>query len=270
MKLGISSYTYTWGVGSSGFEPANPIRPIDLLHKAKDLGVKVIQFADNMPLIDLGEKELKSFEEMASSLSIDIELGTRGISFNNFEKHISLAERLNSKIVRTVVDTDEKEPEEDETVYSIKRILKLLEKSNITLAIENHDRLSSVELVNIIKRINSEYVGICLDTANSYGALEGIKETTKKLAPWIVNIHMKDFVIFRCPHKMGFNIEGRPAGGGMIDIDWLLQKLMHFNRDPNVIIELWTPPETILQNTIEKEEEWAKESIQYMRTLIEG
>ncbi len=52
MKLGISSYTYTWGVGFPGFEPADPIRPIDVIQKAQELGVKVIQFADNMPLVD--------------------------------------------------------------------------------------------------------------------------------------------------------------------------------------------------------------------------
>ena len=43
----------------------------------------------------------------------------------------------------------------------------------MTLAIENHDRFNSTTLVEILERIDSDRVGICLDTVNSFGALEG-------------------------------------------------------------------------------------------------
>ena len=39
-------------------------------------------------------------------------------------------------------------------------------------------------------------------------------------------------------------------------------------RDPNAILELWPAPETSVDATIKKEEEWARTSVQFLRTLI--
>jgi hypothetical protein len=36
----------------------------------------------------------------------------------------------------------------------------------------------------------------------------------------------------------------------------------------NAILELWTPPEPEIAATIAKEENWARQSIAYLRTLI--
>ena len=43
MKLGIGTYAYTWSIGFSGAEPAKPITAFDLLAKARELGVRVVQ-----------------------------------------------------------------------------------------------------------------------------------------------------------------------------------------------------------------------------------
>jgi hypothetical protein len=49
-------------------------------------------------------------------------------------------------------------------------------------------------------------------------------------------------------------------------VPWLLEELG--NRDPNAILELWTPPEETLSATIAKEDAWAVASIEYLRKLI--
>jgi sugar phosphate isomerase/epimerase len=63
-------------------------------------------------------------------------------------------------------------------------------------------------------------------------------------------------------------IEGRPAGQGRLDVPWLLKRLKEAGRDPNAILELWTPEQDSLEATIAKEDAWARESIEYLRTLI--
>lgn len=51
MNIGISSYTYTWGVGVPGYSSIeNPLTPIDLIRRAFELGVQVVQLCDNTPL----------------------------------------------------------------------------------------------------------------------------------------------------------------------------------------------------------------------------
>jgi hypothetical protein len=36
----------------------------------------------------------------------------------------------------------------------------------------------------------------------------------------------------------------------------------------NGILELWTPPEPEIEQSIRKENEWAAQSVRYLRTLI--
>jgi hypothetical protein len=67
---------------------------------------------------------------------------------------------------------------------------------------------------------------------------------------------------------MGFVVEGLPTGQGMLDLPWLLGRLRLLGRDPDAILEQWTPPEPDLAATIAKEAAWAVESIAYLRRLI--
>ena len=122
--------------------------------------------------------------------------------------------------------------------------------------------------MEIVQRLESPAVGICLDTVNSFGALEGPEAVVRALGPWTVNLHLKDFHIRRVDHQMGFLIEGRPAGQGQLDVPWLLGQLHAVGRDPNVILEQWTPPQFTIEETTAMEKSWALESIIYLRTLI--
>ena len=49
MRLGISSYTFGFAVGADGSRPVNALTAIGLVDRAKQMGVGVLQIADNMP-----------------------------------------------------------------------------------------------------------------------------------------------------------------------------------------------------------------------------
>ena len=143
-----------------------------------------------------------------------------------------------------------------------------LARAQVCLAIENHDRFPVRALARIMERVGSRHVGICLDTVNSFGALEGPEVVVEALGPWTVNLHVKDFAISRASHMMGFAVEGRPAGQGRLNIPWLIGRLRAMGRDPNAILELWTPPDAALSDTLAKEEAWAAASVEYLRRTI--
>ena len=90
----------------------------------------------------------------------------------------------------------------------------------------------------------------------------------QELAPFTVNLHIKDFAIGRMRHQMGFTIKGRPAGAGMLDISWLLAQVCRLGKDPSAILELWTPPERHFTDTLRKEVLWAEQSIRYLRGIV--
>ena len=44
MKLGIGTYSYMWAIGFDGARPASPMTAMALLEKARELGVRVVQY----------------------------------------------------------------------------------------------------------------------------------------------------------------------------------------------------------------------------------
>ncbi|HGJ64872.1 TPA: hypothetical protein ENS27_05710 [bacterium] len=268
MKLGISSYTYTWGVGVQGHYPQKRLSVMDLIDKAIESDIHVVQIADNLPLHNLSNIEIESLAKFSSGLNITIEVGTRGILNNNLLTYLSIAKKLNSSIVRVVIDGIDHYPNEDEIIDIIKPQMIEFEKAKISLAIENHDRFTTKSLKRIIQRIDSEYAGICLDCANSFGAMEGPDIVFDELGPFAVNIHIKGFKIYRAYQNMGFIIEGVPIDKSMLDISWILNKVKQFKKDTNIILEQWTPFGDNIEETIEKEENWVKTSIEYMRKFV--
>jgi len=268
VQLGIGSYTYSWAVGVPGYLPAHPMTAGALLEQAHRLDVPVVQIADNLPLHVLSAADREALARRARELGIQIEVGTRGIARAHLRTYIELAARFASPILRVVVDTVDHHPPADEVVATLRAALPKLREAGVCLAVENHDRFPVRVLRHIVEAIDSAHVGICLDPVNSFGSLEGPEVVLETLGPWVVNLHVKDFTIYRADHKMGFTIEGRPAGEGMLDVPWLLERLREMGRDPNAIVELWTPPENELAETIRKEAAWAERSVAYLRRLI--
>ncbi len=268
MRLGVSSYTYTWAVGVPGYPPERPVTEFELLDLAAAAGVRVVQIADNLPLERLAPNDLAGVARRAQDMGIELEVGTRGVACAHLERFIEIATTLRARILRVVVDTREHRPAIPEIVDCVREVLPELERRGICLAIENHDRFRARELAGIVRHIDSAQAGVCLDTVNSFGALEGPEAVVDALGPLVVNLHVKDFSIERATHMMGFAIEGRPAGAGRLDVPWLLDRLRAYGRDPNAILELWTPPEPTLSATIAKESAWAAASLTYLHRLV--
>jgi sugar phosphate isomerase/epimerase len=263
MKLGISSYTYTWSVGVPGSEPPEPWDERMLVRKAVELGVECLQIADNLPLHSLGMERIVELKKLAGEHRICLEVGARGMTPEQLDNYVEIAHTLGSNILRFVIDCEGFRPSVDEVVWIIKGALPDLERRGIKLAIENHDRLKAREFKEILEKASSEHVGICLDSVNSMGAGEGIGTITRILAPYTINLHIKDFLVQRHSHMMGFNIEGRPAGKGQLPLSWMLDQLGPGCR--SAILELWTPPEKEITATTAKEQQWAAESIEYLK-----
>jgi 3-oxoisoapionate decarboxylase len=268
MQLGLSSYTYTWGVGVPGSFPAKPLSANDLVDKAYSSGLRLVQIADNLPLENLPESELMKLFGYASQKNVSIEMGGRGLSPGHTLKCLIAAETLHSPILRMVIDSTAFEPDIQTITAIIKDLLPEFESRKIKLAIENHDRFRAREFEKIILSAGSEYVGICLDSVNSMSAGEGFEEVSGILLPYTINLHIKDFTIKRVSHKMGIIIEGAPAGKGMLNIRELVNQLSAFSLCKSAILELWTPPEAVIEETIKKENEWAFRSIEYLKHIF--
>lgn len=268
MLIGLSSYTYTWAVGVPGYSPPRPLDHMALLQRAAALHADVLQVADNLPLHLLSSRELGEFQSTAGELGVRVEVGTSGTDRELLLCYLSLAQQLGSPIVRVVITGGEWPDDIDEAVAALSPLRQAFLDAGVVLAVENHERFSTVELAELVVRLGTEWAGICLDTVNSFGSLEGPAAVVERLGPLAVNVHLKDFVIERADHHMGFKVEGRPLGQGQLDISWLAAKLGAKIENITGVIELWTPPEPEVGQTIAKEEAWARQSIAYLRDFL--
>jgi sugar phosphate isomerase/epimerase len=268
MKLGVSSFTFPWAIG--GIEPDYPVAmsAFELLERAHDLKADVLQIADNLPIGGLTEAELLRLKAQADSFGIALEIGTRGIKSENIENFLHIAQLLGSPILRVVIDSKGHEPTIPEIVQLLKPFEAKFKEAKIKLAIENHDRLTCAEFNEIIDQVGSDWVGICLDTVNSLGAVEAPNTVIPALAPRAINVHMKDFEIVRTNGQMGFTVRGTALGEGRLDVAEVITAVGGTNREITAVIELWTPRQDSYEATVALENEWAEISVTNLRKSI--
>jgi len=264
MILGLSSYTYGWAVGVRGHELDCPLDEHGLLDRCREHDIKLLQIGDNLPLHTFDAARLDRLAARAALDGVQLEVGARGLTLKRVAEYSTIARRLNAKLIRFVIDDTGYHPSSEAIRVVLRQCAPLLD--GLVLGIENHDRFPAAELRSIIESAGSDQIGICLDTANSYGVGEGIETVAAILAPLTVNLHIKDFSFQRLPHLMGFTVTGCPAGAGFLNLSALLETLAPYGRCATAVLELWTPPETQLEKTIAKEAAWAAQSLRFLKS----
>lgn len=271
MKLGIGTYAYMWAIGFEiGGRAARPERPMtagDLLRRGHELGLHVVQYGPNLPLLALPPDELAALIEQAAAWNIEIELGTRGLETGHLREQIALARRIGARLLRTVPEVGGVTPPVEAIAPYLRAVVPDLEAAGVRLGLEN-GLIPALDLKRVLDEVGSPHVGIVLDTANSLAVSEGWRYVTEILAPYTICLHHKDFVVRRLWHMMGFIVEGRPAGKGQLDTSWLLRTLDAAAARYNVILEVWPPEQGTLAETVALENRWVEESVAYLRQFI--
>ena len=268
MEAGISSYTFPWAVNGQDSGTPGKLTAAGLLDIAIQHAIKFVQFGDNLPLHALRADELHQVKETAARNGIGIQPGTRRLCMENIARYTGLAQFFNAPFIRMVIDDAGYYPGVTEIIRIIKAALPLLAQNGVVLAIENHDRFPAATLQRIIMETDPGLVGVCLDTANSLGAGEGVNEVLQALAPYTVNLHIKDIRIDRVEHKMGFVVQGAAAGDGMIDIPAIIGYLKQTSRCKTATLEVWSNPLENIARTLSNEKLLAEKSIHYLKQIL--
>jgi sugar phosphate isomerase/epimerase len=268
VKLGISTYTFAWAIGVPGNIPEKPMTAFGLIDKAAAYEVECVQIADNIPLHSFDQNYLEDLKKYADERSISIEIGTRGFTKENTLAYLKIAKFFGSPFLRMVIDKKDYHPDLDTVKQLIKELIPYFEKEKLVLAFENHDRFTSFQFKEIMECVKTDFLAICLDSVNSMGAGEGFREVCDLLLPYTINLHLKDFTIQRVFHNMGIEILGSPAGKGFLNVSELLEKSAKYKKCGSSILELWTPLHSNLRDTIALEQQWADESIVYLKSII--
>jgi sugar phosphate isomerase/epimerase len=269
MILGLSTYSFPWNIGIACYIPEKPMQARDLIQYAARSGVERVQFGDNLPLHELTQSQIRDLIQVAKDEGVQIEVGMRGLKLPQIHKYLEIAISTGSPFLRVVIDDAGYEPSIETIIDVVNAVTDDLRSSGKILAIENHDRLSSTQLEYVIRQCDSGCVGVCLDTANSFGALEGTYETVRILAPYTINLHIKDIYVKRVHNKMGFEIRGAAAGNGMLNIPAIIRDVDQHGRCISATLEVWSDFGEDIETTIFKEQEMVRHSIQYLKKYLQ-
>jgi len=261
--IGLGTYSFFWQHSERAPEPLS--LPA-MLRRTRDLGVGVFQICDYLPILGYSAAELKALRSLADELGIGIELGTRGVGQEHLATFLHLADVLGATVVRSMVNTAEHRPSMGEAEALLRASLPSYADAGVTLALETYEQVRTADLVGLVEAVGSPSLGICLDPANTVAALELPRDVVERTAPYVANVHVKDFAFTRRDGWVGFTLEGAALGTGLLDYDHLVATVQPEARGVNQIIEHWLPWQGSFDETSRLENLWNEQNIAYLRS----
>ncbi len=255
MKVGITSWTCRWAI-REGLDATG------VVELASALGADTLQLCENLPVWDLGSKELDDLQAAARDHRVALELGTRSVEEPHIRHCIDVTARSGRSILRLALGAHDVERVD----RVLRSVLPHARGSGVVLALENQFDIPSPELAKLVREIDDPALAVCLDVGNSVGFLERPLETTATLAPFAVQLHIKDFVVEKLSE--GYRVRGCPIGDGIVDAGAVLRMVSEAGRRPDVFVEQWMDPEDSGAATREKERRWITTGIQALRRLL--
>ncbi|WP_016605844.1 sugar phosphate isomerase/epimerase family protein, partial [Yersinia pestis] len=169
------------------------------------------------------------------------EIDTRFTSVKAISKAVQFASALGADVIRTYMfRRGQYEPlEYPRIIHELKSLVPLLQANRIRLAVENHEDETADEIIQIVKAVDSLWVGAHCDIGNGMMAWEEPVVTVSQLAPFTYSTHFKDHIVTQ--HDEQLVVCGVPIGEGSIDIDNCFRILVEKSGITRVNIETCFP-----------------------------
>jgi sugar phosphate isomerase/epimerase len=165
-----------------------------------------------------------------------------------FEAQVRTAKRAGAKVIRAVImpgrryetfdSAEQFRRSADRGRQSVELAEPVVAREGIRLAIENHKDHRVPERLELLKRISSEYVGVCVDTGNSIALLEDPMEVVRAYAPWAMSGHLKDMAVRE--YDDGFLLSEVPLGEGILNLSEMIGLLRRARPQIQFTLEMIT------------------------------
>ena len=261
MAIGLSTYAFFWR--SSPAAP-QPLGLTAMLEETAALGASVFQICDFPAVESMTPAELRGVRDHARSLGITLELGTRGIAAAHLERYRELAAVLGVRFVRSMLRTAEHKPSTAEAIDLLREVLPGYQDQGVTLGLETYEQVPTKDLVAVIRAVDSPNLGVCLDPGNCVARLELPEQVIGQVAPYVVNMHVKDFMFTRQEGWVGFSLVGCRLGTGLLDYDSMVQAVQPGLRGISRVVEHWLPRVGTMEETCRTEQEWTRHSVEFL------
>ncbi|MGB5226985.1 MAG: TIM barrel protein [Eudoraea sp.] len=187
-------------------------------------------------------------EELELFLEGQIRLPNDDSDLQRFTAEVSAAKEAGVDILRTACLSGRRYETFDtmssfqefrtKSINSLKLAEPVVRNHDVKLAVENHKDWRIAEMIEILNLIDSEWVGVNLDTGNNISLLEDPMEVVEALAPYAFTVHLKDMAVEE--YEDGFLLAEINLGEGFLDIDKMITVIKKHNPEIRFNLEMIT------------------------------
>ncbi len=235
VELGVLLYSYSIRSRlekDKGF--ADPLQFVGFCHERGAAGVQ-------MPLGSPKEEDAAKLRQACGERKMFLEGVIRppaeAKDMDRFESEVRAAKACGAEIFRTVMlggrryevfkHADDYPRFAKRAEESLRLAEPIVRRHGVKLAVENHKDYRVDELVDLLQRLKSEHIGVCMDTGNNLALLDDPLATVKALAPWALTVHLKDIGVEES--RDGFLMAEVPLGQGVFDLKEMVKVLRQAN-----------------------------------------
>lgn len=210
--------------------------PIDLLRFADQqrmAGVKIhVEDGEARSLLHAPDTRA-GFGALAQSLGLEVHIETSATDEATLHAAIEVARDTGATSVRCYPrHAGPVSQVMAQTIADLRRLTVLDPKGSLDFLLEQHEDLTSRELVAILQAVDNPRLTLLYDFANMINAFETPEAALARMAPHVTDVHVKDAVILA--DRDGFAHRACRTGEGDIDIKGLLTRLLLLGETPQV------------------------------------
>jgi sugar phosphate isomerase/epimerase len=222
MRIGLCVYGTTFGMGIDLHSGRPTITPSQLMDQAIVVGLEGVE----LPASLMQGEDAAAVAQYALERGLFMTLETGGYDPGKLASVIDLGVRLGTGTVRTMVGGarlgGDRRPLAGRWQSFLQEILAGLrqatlnaERAGVNLTLENHQDLTSEELLWLCESIGSQRFGVTLDTGNPLATAEEPVNFARRVAPYVKNVHVKDYQVYLSTE--GYRLVRCPLGQGVVD-----------------------------------------------------
>jgi sugar phosphate isomerase/epimerase len=248
-RLGIAQFSYSARLKAdrstrSTKSLSDPLNFIDHCHK---VGAGGAQMNLGVRDRDYTARLRRKAEGHDMFIEGSVSLPKERADVEKFEEALQTAKQTGAKVIRIAIGGRRYEQFDNASQFEAfaarsRKSLQLAEpiaaRQRLRLAIENHKDWRIDQMLDMLKRLGSEYIGVCVDTGNSFALLEDPMAVIEAYAPVSFSAHLKDMAV--AEYEDGFLLADVPLGEGVLDLSKMVEILRKANPDIRFSLEMST------------------------------
>ena len=221
---------------------------LQMIEHCSSAGFGGVQFSVSGWDATYAKKVKEKVEELELFFEGQIRLPKDDSDLQRFTAEVSAAKQAGADILRTVCLSGRRYETFDtmsafqefriKSINSLMLAEPVVRKFGVKLAVENHKDWRIIEMIERLNIIDSEWVGVTLDTGNNISLLEDPMEVVEALAPYAFTVHLKDMAIEE--YEDGFLMAEINLGEGFLDLDKMISIIKEHNPDIRFNLEMIT------------------------------